>query len=150
MTARLFVASVMVSAALVLAGCDENLSTIAGPSPNLQPTFSSIQQDIFEATDSSGRVACTGCHTDVGRTPAAGLNLRRETAFAHLVGAPSVQKPELMRVQPGSSEASYLMHKLEGRQDIVGQRMPRTTGPFLTEGQLLIIRRWIAIGAPND
>ena len=34
--------------------------------------------------------------------------------------------------------------------DIVGGRMPRGTGPFLTDGQMLVIRRWIELGAKND
>ena len=50
----------------------------------------------------------------------------------------------------GDAENSYLVHKLEGRADIVGQRMPRTSGPFLTEGQISIIRRWIDQGAQNN
>jgi hypothetical protein len=53
-------------------------------------------------------------------------------------------------VVPGSPDESYMIHKLEGRSDIVGQRMPRTTGPFLTDGQVSIIRRWIELGAQND
>jgi hypothetical protein len=28
--------------------------------------------------------------------------------------------------------------------------MPRGNGPFLTEGQIMVIRRWIEIGAPNN
>jgi hypothetical protein len=43
-----------------------------------------------------------------------------------------------------------LIHKIEGRPGIVGERMPRTTGPFLTPGQVTIIRRWIALGAQNN
>jgi hypothetical protein len=42
------------------------------------------------------------------------------------------------------------VHKLEGQPDIVGVRMPRGTGPFLTDGQMAVIRRWIAVGAPNN
>jgi hypothetical protein len=53
-------------------------------------------------------------------------------------------------VVPGDAENSYLVHKLDGRSDIVGQRMPRTSGPFLTEGQISIIRRWIDQGAQNN
>ena len=30
-----------------------------------------------------------------------------------------------------------------------GVRMP-LNGPYLTEGQVLVIRRWIEIGAPNN
>ena len=45
-------------------------------------------------------------------------------------------KAGAIRVIPGDPENSYLIHKLDGRQSIVGQRMPRTTGPFLTDGQI--------------
>ncbi len=131
-------------------GCDEKLSDIAGPSPGLLPTYSSISANIFTSTDSSGRAACTQCHTNQGRTPAANLNLLPDFGYAQLVGAASIQKPGAVRVIPGDADNSYMVHKLEGRSDIVGQRMPRTAGPFLTEGQMLIIRRWINQGAQNN
>lgn len=136
-------------ALLVLAmGCDEKLSDVAGPTPGLAPTFSSIQQQIFQTTDSSGRLACTQCH----QGPAApfGLSLLPDEAYQNLVGVPSGGKPGAVRVVPGDPENSYLIHKLEGRSDIVGQRMPRTAGPFLTDGQISIIKRWIAEGANNN
>jgi hypothetical protein len=53
-------------------------------------------------------------------------------------------------VIPGDPDNSYLVHKLEGGPDIVGARMPNTGGPYLTEGQMAILKRWIARGAPND
>lgn len=134
----------------LVAGCDEKLSDIAGPSPGLQPTLSSIAQNVFASTDSSGRVACTQCHTNQGRTPAANLNLLPEVAHAQLVNVASIQKPGAVRVIPGDADNSYLVQKLEGHPGIVGQRMPRTAGPFLTEGQMLIIRRWINQGAQNN
>ena len=132
------------------AGCDENLSELAGPSPNLQPTFSSIQHEIFETTDTAGRPACTNCHTDVGRNPSGGLNLRHELAYTQLVGVASRGKPTATRVIPGDAQNSYLLHKLEGATDIVGERMPRGGGPYLTAGQVTIIKRWIETGANND
>ena len=131
-------------------GCDEKLADIAGPSPGLVPTYSSIAENIFASTDSSGRAACIQCHTNVGRVPAAGLVLLPEVGYAQIVGVSSVQKPGAVRVVPGDADNSYLIHKLEGRSDIVGMRMPRTSGPFLTEGQILIIRRWINQGAQNN
>ena len=131
------------------AACDEALSDLTGPTPNLQPTFSSIQQEMFNTTDSSGRLACVNCHTSVGRIPPAGLDLTGN-AYARLVGVSSVQRPGVLRVAPGDPDNSYIVHKLEGRSDIVGGRMPRGTGPFLTDGQMLVIRRWIAEGAAND
>src|ERR1700752_1864976 len=43
---------VLLVAAPRTAACDEGLTNIAGPTPNLEPTFSSIQRDIFENADS--------------------------------------------------------------------------------------------------
>ena len=131
-------------------GCDEKLSELTGPTPDLQPTMSSIAAQIFTNGDSSGRRACSACHTDVGRTPAAGLNLRdAATAYAALVGRPSARKAGATFVVPGDPDASYLVQKLDGRTDIVGVRMP-LGGPFLTDGQMLVVRRWIQSGAKND
>lgn len=147
---RLTAPAILCVCALTLSACDEQLRDVAGPTPNLQPTFSSIQREIFAASDSSGRAACTPCHTNVGRTPAAGLPLNEGFAHGALVGRPSRGKPGATLVVPGDPENSYLMHKLEGRADMAGQRMPRGSGPFLTPGQISIIRRWIELGARND
>jgi hypothetical protein len=146
---RLFVCAVPL--VLFSVGCDEKLSDLTGPTPDLQPTMSSISAQIFTNTDSSGRRACSGCHTDVGRTPAAGINLKdAATAYASLVGRPSTRKPGATFVIPGDPDNSYLVHKLEGRSDIVGVRMPIGGPPFLTDGQMLVVRRWIQSGAKND
>jgi hypothetical protein len=131
-----------------VASCDEKLSEFAGPTPTLEPTFSSIQQDIFNSTDSAGRRACTACHT--GAQPSAGLNLSDATSYASLVNVPSRNKPGAIRVVPGDPTNSYLIQKIEGAQGIVGERMPRTGGPYLTPNQITIIRRWIELGAPNN
>lgn len=148
---RLFVVTACLAAGLMCAGCDEKLSSITGPTPDLEPTFRSIQQNIFAAADSSGRVACNGCHTSAGRTPAAGLDLAGANAHGQLVGVTSNAKSGAVRVIPGDPANSYLIHKLEGRSDIVGLRMPRgAAGPFLTEGQVRVIKRWIELGALNN
>jgi len=143
-------AALVIAASLAGAACDEKLSDVAGPTPNLTPTFASIQQEIFNTTDSSGRLACIGCHTDNGRTPAGGLNLLEGRSYQALVSQPSRIKAGAIFVVPGDPDASYLIHKLEGAADIAGSRMPRGTGPFLTSGQMQIIRRWIELGAKND
>ncbi len=144
------VAALVLAATFAGAACDEKLSDVAGPTPNLTPTYSSIQQEIFNTTDSSGRLACIGCHTDNGRTPAGGLILLEGRSYQALVSQPSRFKAGAIFVVPGDPDASYLIHKLEGAADIAGSRMPRGTGPFLTTGQMQIIRRWIELGAKND
>ena len=116
----------------------------------LEPTFASIQHDIFETTDSAGRQACTVCHTSTERNPAGGMNVNHDVAYDQLVNAPVRGRVGAIRVIPGDPDNSYLIQKLEGRADIVGRRMPFNGPPFLTDGQILIIRRWIAIGAPRN
>ena len=141
-------------AALALAACtlacDESLSKIAGPTPDLEPTFSSIQKEIFETTDGSGRAACVTCHTASRLQFVAGLNLDHDVAYSQLVNVASREQPSLMRVAPSNPDASYIIHKLEGQAGIVGRRMPFNGPPYLTDGQIQIVRRWITIGAPNN
>jgi len=134
---------------LALSACDEKLSTLAGPTPDLQPTFASVQTNVFEKTDSAGRPACVNCHTNTGRTPSGGMNLNHDVAYDQLVNVASTRKPGAIRVIPGDPDNSYIIHKIEGASDIAGVRMPQR-GPYLTDGQILIIRRWIAIGAPRN
>ena len=140
---------IMLLCSVLVSGCDESLESIAGPTPALTPTFSSIQRDIFQAGDSSGRPSCTSCHNpNGGAFRAVGLDLSTE-GYGSLVGVPSRQKAGVLRVAAGDPANSYLIQKLEGRSDISGVRMP-IRGPYLTEGQVAIIRRWIELGARRD
>jgi hypothetical protein len=139
----------MLTALIATAGCDEKLRDLTGPTPNLNPSFSSIRTEIFEKTDLAGRSSCTTCHTDQGRNPAGQLNLRADP-YGALVNVASRQKAGAILVVPGNPDASYLVHKLEGRSDIVQLRMPRNGPPYLTQGQMTVIRRWIENGAPNN
>jgi len=150
MRLRVLVAGITVAIAVASAACDESLSSLTGPTPNLEPTFTSIQREIFDTTDPSGRTACTACHSAAGRVPSGGLNLTSGNSYAALVGVNSLERPALRRVAPGDPDASYIVRKLEGGPDIVGVRMPRGTGPYLSSGQMQVIRRWIAQGAPNN
>ena len=71
-------------------------------------------------------------------------------AYDQIVNVPSARKAGAIRVIPGDPENSYLVHKIEGRAGIVGARMPISGPPFLTDGQILILKRWIALGAPRN
>jgi hypothetical protein len=132
----------IVVAGVALGACDEKLSDLTGPTPNLQPTLSSIQSEIFSQR-------CVGCHTNIGRPAPLGLVLLEGSAYANLVGVAARGKAGATRVVPGDPENSYLIHKLDGRGGISGQRMPFNGTP-LTDGQILVIRRWIELGAPNN
>lgn len=140
-----------VGVALTATACDEKLSSLTGPTPGLKPEFASIHASIIIASDSSGRQACTSCHTNVGRAPAGRLNLAGDaaSAYAALVDRPSSFRPGAVLVVPGNPEQSYFIHKLKG-VDITGGRMPLNGPPFLTDGQILVIETWIRNGAPNN
>ena len=139
-----------ITLAIGAAACDETISTVTGPTPDLEPTFSSIQKYIFETNDSSGRSACVHCHTNLGQPPAGGLNLLHDLAYDQLVNFASTEIPSLKRVSPGSPDTSYLIHKIEGRAGIVGRRMPFDGPPYLTDGQIQTIQRWIELGAQHN
>jgi len=139
----------VVLASVALASCDEKLSDVTGPTPDLNPTFSSIQAQILESTDSAGRAACINCHRPGG---AGGfiLVLLGPVAYNNLVNVSSRERPGTMLVKPGDPDNSYLIQKLEGRAGIQGGRMPLSGPPYLTDGQIQVIRRWIQQGANNN
>jgi hypothetical protein len=129
-------------AGVAVGACDEKLSDLTGPTPDLQPTFASIEREILSQR-------CVGCHNGTTRFLPALMNLTEGNAYASLVGVASVEQPGLQRVAPGDPDNSYLIHKIEGRAGITGQRMPLAGTP-LTDGQILVIKRWIELGAPDN
>ena len=146
---RVIAAAVLVLS-ISVSSCDEPLSNITGPTPMLEVKFSSIQQQIFENPDSSGRSACIQCHNANGQLFAGRLKLEHAVAYDQLVNVAARNRPGATRVIPGDPENSYLVRKLAGGPDIFGLRMPNNGPPFLTDGQISVIKRWIELGAPND
>ena len=140
---RLTFGVLALSVLLVAAGCGSTSSPTT-PSPVATVSFAQqIQAEILTP-------ACTSCHTDVGRNPSGGLNLKSGTAFGALVGVASAGKTGATRVIAGNPSGSYLVQKLEGAADIVGLRMPRNGPPYLTDAKVALIRLWIQNGALNN
>jgi len=88
--------------------------------------------------------ATAGCHS-AGST-AGGLNLEDAASYAMLVDVPSNGDPAIDRVEPGVSDGSYLIQKLEGTAG--GQQMP--PGAPLPQAEIDVIRQWISDGAIDD
>ena len=110
------------------------------PTPGaLTATLSSIQSVVFNDS-------CIGHHGD--HATDADLDLREGQAFSNLVNRQSVQVA-LDLVEPNDAESSYLIHKLDGRAGIVGDRMP-PAGPFLSQADIDVIKQWINNGAANN
>jgi hypothetical protein len=106
---------------------------VVGP---LEPNFNSIQANVFDQY-------CEHCHS--GANAPVGLRLDATNSYASLVGVPSVERPNLMRVAPGDASNSYIIQKLEGTAG-VGERMPAGL-PALPQSDINVIRQWIGDGA---
>jgi mono/diheme cytochrome c family protein len=101
--------------------------------------LSAIQTQIFTPK-------CVGCHGNVIKQ--AGLNLASGSSFSNLVNVKSTETL-LTLVIPSDPDGSYLLHKLEGRAGIAGERMPKG-GPFLSSDEVKTVSQWIADGALDD
>jgi hypothetical protein len=75
--------------------------------------------------------------------------LTADSSYDHLVSVPSQERPELLRVNPGNPDLSYIIRKLEGGPDIAGGQMPLDRTP-LEQTTINAIRVWIAQGAPRN
>lgn len=120
---------------------NSSTSSTQSSNPNTGVTLASLQQNIFGAI-------CIACHT--GSAAPRGLRLDSEdNSYAFLVNHAADEVPELMRVNPGNPDDSYIIRKLEGAAGIVGGRMP-LGGPYLSQEQINTVRDWIANGAPRS
>jgi hypothetical protein len=145
-TATVFVLSL----ALTLTACGgDGGSDPAGPgnpsNPDnreikADPSFASDIQEIFNRRG----CATSGCH---GNAQAGGLDLRSSASYAQLVNVPA-QGEDILRVIPGNATGSYLVIKIEGRQNF-GAQMPLGGSPLDNIDQTNI-RNWINQGARQN
>ncbi len=141
-TAHRFSIGIFLAFAIACAGSGEGLDEFGNPlgeggSGVLEPTFSSIQANIFTPI-------CTQCHA--GASAPLSFSLQAGFSYDQLVGVPSVEVPELLRVDPHQPDNSYVVMKIEGAPGITGGRMPLGLSPLSAE-QIAAIRTWIADGA---
>jgi methionine-rich copper-binding protein CopC len=136
-------------AATCLAGCagngnglDQNgqpLSSDSAPAGGITADFQSIQDNVFTPI-------CSKCH--IGASAPEGLQLDAAHSYNLLVGVPSAEQPNLLRVKPGDPDDSYMVHKIEGLSGIDGGQMPLNETP-LPQATIDAIRQWTTNGAPN-
>lgn len=86
---------------------------------------------------------CVRCHG--GTEPEAGMSLESGRAHRSVVNVPSVENPNLMRVDPNRPDDSYLMRKISRDMDKLPYR--EAAMPFndekLDDRDIAAIRRWI-------
>jgi len=133
---------------IVLQGCagngeglDQNGQPIGagGGTGPITADFQSIQDHVFTPI-------CSKCH--IGGSAPEGLQLDAAHSYNLLVGVPSAEEPQLLRVKPGDPNGSYMVQKIEGASGIFGGQMPLGETP-LPQATIDAIRQWITNGAPN-
>ncbi len=124
------------------AGLDANGNPVTGGGGTepLSADFKSIQDNVFTPI-------CTKCHIGAGAPE--GLQLDSAHSYSLLVGVPSTEQPNVLRVAPGNPDNSYIVLKLQGSSGISGARMP-FGGPYLPQSTIDVIRQWITNGAMNS
>ncbi len=125
---------------LLLSGCCSSSSPEETGSIKEDPSFAEDIQPILSSGCTTG-----GCHD---ASASAGLDLRTGQSLQNLIDVRAVQEPELYRVIPFDAQNSYLVIKLEGRQN-QGSRMP-LGGQALGAIQIQNIRNWINRGARDN
>ena len=120
---------------LEVAGCGGGTGNAPIPSH-----LAAIQAEIFTPS-------CTfsSCHS--ATSPEQDMSLA-SPAWAAIVGIPSTEVPDLLRVAPGAPEASFLLEKISSPSPRSGVRMPPDQP--LSPSAIEAIRAWIADGAAND
>lgn len=112
----------------------------------VRPMFGNEASDPCRAAGSDpGCIGCVSCHREDGPYHPQGVDM------IDLVGVPATFRPDLMIVEPGNPEESFLMLKLDAIQATsdVGAPMPYGYEP-LSEQQVALLRQWIAEGARNN
>jgi hypothetical protein len=124
-------------------GLDQNGNPLAaggsGSSGPITADFQSIQDNVFTPI-------CSKCH--IGASAPEGLQLDAAHSYNLLVGVPSNEQPNLLRVKPGDPADSYMVHKIEGLPGISGGQMPLGEQP-LPAATIAAILQWVTNGAPN-
>jgi hypothetical protein len=121
-------------------GLDQNGQPIGASGSGNEPLtadFASIQDNVLTPI-------CSRCH--IGPGAPEGLQLDADHSYQLLVGVPSVEQPDVLRVAPGDPDNSYLVRKIEGESGISGGQMPLGEAP-LPQATIAAIRQWITDGA---
>ena len=117
----------------------EPLTSGGGTSTTVTADFQSIQDNVFTPI-------CSKCH--VGASAPEGLQLDAAHSYNMLIGVPSTEQPNVLRVSPGNAANSYMIRKIMGTPGISGLQMPYMEPP-LPQATQAAMAQWVTNGAPN-
>jgi len=124
------------------AGNGDNLNQAGQPIGDGDPVDSN---DLFTNVQKVFTASCIRCHS--GASAPQGLSLADGVSYDQIVSVASNQQGDLLRIDPGNPDDSYLLRKVLGTPGISGAQMP-LGGPFLNSDDIQTITDWIAAGAP--
>lgn len=88
---------------------------------------------------------CMECHGDFGHD--AGFKLPTTREGTGIVGVPSIQRTDLMLIDPGHPETSYFNMKLKADPGMLGKQMP--IAQLLSDEQIAMFDLWVTeLGEP--
>ena len=98
------------------------------------------------------RISCATANCHRGPFPAVGLDLSSSSAARlGMIDVPSAQFAQVLRVEPGNANASYVMTKIRGAgENFEGDLMPPPPAASLTPANLATIFTWIEEGALDN
>lgn len=127
--------------------------TESGDLPFSGSSFAAQIQPIFDTN-------CIRCHAPggigfngTGGDQNNGLDLTLGNSHGKLVNQLTFEAPDITprrRVIPGEPDSSYIIQKIISDSPKFGNRMPLDGPPFLSQGEIELIRNWIEEGAPNN
>jgi len=91
------------------------------------------QSDLQQKAGNIIKQNCSvaGCHT--GKDPQMGLNMEPGKFPGTVIDVPSTEKPSLKIIDSRNPEKSYLLMKIKGSAEIVGNQMPLSRTPLPSE-----------------
>jgi methionine-rich copper-binding protein CopC len=113
--------------------------TPGGGSTTVTADFQSIQDNVFTPI-------CSKCH--IGASAPEGLQLDAGHSYNLLVGVPSTEQPNVLRVDAGNPANSYMIRKIMDTPGISGAQMPFMEQPLVSATQTAMAQ-WVTNGAPN-
>jgi hypothetical protein len=136
----------------VAGGCHQGSRTC----PALQPTFASIDRDLFQVSCGTSGSKAINCHSIQGAASASSLDLSGD-AYPRLIGRVAVNPlgdlKDLVLVQPGDPEHSFLVQKLRLVSPLdphLGSAMPADAPGSICKSSVDAVAQWILAGAGRN
>ena len=136
----------------VAGGCRQGTRTC----PALQPTYSSIDRDLFQVGCGTSGSKAVNCHSAAGAASASFLDLSGD-AYPRLFNRTAVNPlgdvKNLVLVKPGDPDASFLVQKLRLTTALdahLGSGMPADAPGSICASSVDTVAQWIRDGAGRN